>query len=358
MQTTVRFGSFGSWWSSKSSSTQQQTPSTASTSQNISRQQTPAPRQSDTLAIAIPRRQPEVNYEADYLSLLCLPSSPRARAIWGYLVGSPPREQPRVSEIPGIRDMSSQQLERLWLNKVRKWHPQSSNPHAHYRRANPHEFDELRQLLDAGVRVDASDRYGRNAVMIAASSGHLSLMEFLHAEGANLHATDQEGFNAMHDAASGAHQVADGEEDPHNQIAEFLLDNEVAHDLSGGRRAKKTPFIIAARNGNIPLMKMLKAKGIDMETVTGYGAQAIHEAVSNNQTEAVKLLKEFGADLNAPNTQTGYRPAHTAAEMGNEPMLRLLYDLGASMRLPNNDGALPRDLAHRHPEIWKLGFMY
>ena len=252
--------------------------------------------------------------------------------------------------------MSPQQLERLWLNKVRKWHPQSSNPHAHYRRANPHEFDELRQLLEAGVHVDTSDRYGKTAAMIAAGKGHLPLLEFLLDEGANLHATDRDGFNTLHDAASGVYNVAENEEEPHNQVVEFLLEQNVAHDEPAGN-FQRTPFATAARRGNIPLMKMLHAKGIDLEAVSRNGDQAIHEAVAENQTAAVMLLKEFEADLNARNTKNGNRPAHIAAYMSNEPMLRLLYKQGASMRLPNDKGELPRQLV-RDPQIMTLGYLY
>lgn len=341
MQPTVRFGYFGNFWNTKNT---QQTPSPPLSPQRASRPSSPiSPSTSE---------QPPAD--------IFLPSFGSAVAIWNYLFstpGSPSTESATPSRTtPPLNTLPMEQREKQWLQKVRTWKPQSTNPHAHYRRANPHEFAELKQFLESGVDVNATDRYSKNALMMAARTGYLPLVEFLFAQGANLHATDKDGYNALHEAASAAYKVEDGEENPHNQVAEFLLDKQVAPDLPAGLM-RNTPLFLAAKNGNIPLLKMLKAKGADLGAANRNGDAPIHGAVSGNQQSAVKVLIDLGADVDTPNTRNGDRPAHKAARMSNLEMLKLLYLNEGSMRLPNSDGQLPRDLI-RDPQLARLGFLY
>ena len=55
----------------------------------------------------------------------------------------------------------------------------------------------VRDLLDRGADVDARDRYGQTALMIAAHAGHREVVEALIAHGANLNTTAKYGLSAL-----------------------------------------------------------------------------------------------------------------------------------------------------------------
>jgi ankyrin repeat protein len=57
-------------------------------------------------------------------------------------------------------------------------------------------------LLDAGAPIDARDRRGRTALMIAAERGHAEIVELLLARGADRALADKDGKRAVDLAAS------------------------------------------------------------------------------------------------------------------------------------------------------------
>ena len=55
----------------------------------------------------------------------------------------------------------------------------------------------MRALLARGTDVDALDRYGQTALMLAAQAGHRQVVETLVAHGANLDVTAKYGLSAL-----------------------------------------------------------------------------------------------------------------------------------------------------------------
>jgi len=55
----------------------------------------------------------------------------------------------------------------------------------------------VRDLLERGVDVDARDRYGQTALMLAAHAGHREVIEALIAHRANLNVTAKFGLSAL-----------------------------------------------------------------------------------------------------------------------------------------------------------------
>lgn len=108
-------------------------------------------------------------------------------------------------------------------------------------------------LLERGTDVDARDRYGQTALMLAAHAGHREVVETLIAHRANLNITAKFGLNAlMLSLVAGHAEVA--------RIlakagADLSLQGTGAPGFSG-----KTAYDLAAERGMLELSVELKPK--------------------------------------------------------------------------------------------------
>ena len=110
-----------------------------------------------------------------------------------------------------------------------------------------------------------------------------------------------------------------------------------------------TPLHLAAFFGRVPAVRLLIARGADLETPSrnqqfAGDARPLHSAVAAQQREVAAVLLEAGADPNA-RQHGGFTPLLAAAQSGNAELVELLLRHGAdqSARLP--DGRSAQDLA-------------
>ena len=77
------------------------------------------------------------------------------------------------------------------------------------------------------------------------------------------------------------------------------------------------PLHIACRKGYLEIVEVLVQHGadIDARTEDPRGVSRLHEAMSNNQIDAVKYLIDYGVNVNIFDG-SGFSPLHTAAEHG------------------------------------------
>lgn len=62
---------------------------------------------------------------------------------------------------------------------------------------NRADVEDVRDLLDQGADVDARNRHGQTALMLAAHAGHLEVVSVLVAHRANLNTTAKYGLSAL-----------------------------------------------------------------------------------------------------------------------------------------------------------------
>ena len=62
---------------------------------------------------------------------------------------------------------------------------------------NRGDVQEVNNLLDQGANVDARNRHGQTALMLAAHTGHCEVVAVLVAHGANLNTTAKYGLSAL-----------------------------------------------------------------------------------------------------------------------------------------------------------------
>jgi hypothetical protein len=117
------------------------------------------------------------------------------------------------------------------------------------------------------------------------------------------------------------------------------LDPEFVADRVG------TGLMIAAWEGNIPMMELFVSRGADVNRANRVGEQALMHAAWKGQIEAVRWLLERGARINQ--TGQGWSALHYAAFAGHDGVVRLLLERGADINARAPNGASPLMMAAR-----------
>ncbi len=225
------------------------------------------------------------------------------------------------------------------------------------------------RLIKAGAGVNdvMQPKRGGKAMtplLLAVENGHFELAVELLKAGAN--PNDQPaGYGALH-AISWVRKPIRGDGDPpprgSGELSSLEFTRElVAHGADVNLRLAKgesgrgrfnttgsTPFLLASRTGDVPLMKLLlelKAaptipnadKSPPLLAAAGVGALADGDeaaATEDEATLAVKLLLELGADVNAVD-DNGETAMHGAAYQSLPKLVQLLAERGASVKVWN-----------------------
>ncbi len=243
--------------------------------------------------------------------------------------------------------------------------------------------DAVRALLEAGANVndtirptateaaeagsaDAPARRGRpdgtSALVIAVTNAHFSLARYLVERGADPNAADQ-GWSALHQLAY-TRRPNSGKGMPPVQMidrldtlefARFLLENGADLNTRQTRRFNNgernnlnrvgaTPYLLAAKHADVPLMRLLADHGADTRQATegdasplmvaaGVGIFNLGESAGTNEEafEAVKLAYDLGDRSVDAADAKGYTALHGAALRGANPIVQFLADKGANL---------------------------
>lgn len=101
--------------------------------------------------------------------------------------------------------------------------------------------------------------------------------------------------------------------------------------LDAANAAGETPLMMAALRGNLAAVRALLDKGVPARRE---GWSALHYAATGPSADAVQLLLERGAEIDA-RSPNGSTPLMMAARYGSEASVVLLLQRGADRRLRN-----------------------
>jgi ankyrin repeat protein len=237
-------------------------------------------------------------------------------------------------------------------------------------------------LVAAGAELDAADPNGMTPLMMALTNNKLPVARLLVEKGADVRAADAYGRTPLWaaveirnlDLRSGATENG-VDRDAALQIITLLLDRGVdvnarvtafppqrRHMLGLGSLewvdfTGQTAFIRAAQSADVPVMKLLVARGADPALATRNGTTALMVAAGVNwvigQTfsespahwlEPVRLCLELGGDVNAVN-EMGLAAVHGAANRGSDDIIEFLAQKGAKLNVPDKHGRTPYNWA-------------
>jgi uncharacterized protein len=140
----------------------------------------------------------------------------------------------------------------------------------------------------------------------------------------------------------------------HIECVEIALDHGVAPDapLRGwGDR----PMSWAAREGDLPLIRLLLKAGADVNITGDTGETALHAAVEAGEFEAARLLLSKGARAKCADRR-GETPLMIAAASGQTALVNTLLRHGAPVSAWNAKGetAISQARAGKHDEIARI----
>lgn len=115
-----------------------------------------------------------------------------------------------------------------------------------------------------------------------------------------------------------------------------------------------TGLMIAAWEGNIPMMALFLSRGADIHKTNRFGEQALMHAAWKGRLEAVRWLLDRGARVNRDGRE--WSALHYAVFAGHEAVARLLIERGADVnaRAPNGSTVLMMAAREGHEGLARM----
>lgn len=147
------------------------------------------------------------------------------------------------------------------------------------------------QTLDENpYAIHASNEYGITPLHCAASKGHTDMIDFLVTRGADINARSISGVTPLHYATRETNIT----ETTMRLLIHYGAD-VIVSDKNGITPLHSIVYTVCTSNGDIGLMRLLLACGADVNAQNNWGLKPLHTAKCYNHTEAIALLRAYGA---------------------------------------------------------------
>ncbi|MHA7840678.1 MAG: ankyrin repeat domain-containing protein [Gammaproteobacteria bacterium] len=180
-----------------------------------------------------------------------------------------------------------------------------------------------------GCDIDSRGQFGRTAFLLAAQKGQLEILQLLQEKGANIHAVDENGDNALHLGLLYSGNIS---------MVRWLLDL-AEYDVESCGQFKRTAFLCAAQKGQLEVLRLLEEKKVDVHVVDYNGNNALHLAsmYPGDVSTVDWLLTLEGCDIDSRG-QFGRTAFLLAAQKGQLEILQLLQKRGANTHVIDESG--------------------
>jgi ankyrin repeat protein len=223
--------------------------------------------------------------------------------------------------------------------------------------ADDRDIGSVQRLLKSGANIEAKNRQGSTALIIAAASGNTVMVKFLLENGANVAASDNyhetaliqaarvgaaDSVVALLGASSGVKEKNEAlfaATEAGGPVVVISEDAEAKPNKQDGRAATEAP-----EPPWVSTVRVLLDSGADLEARDEDGETPLIRAASYGQTDIFRLLLQRGANLNARDKNGMTALIAAACECAVATMnstydiVRMLLEKGANANSSTRDG--------------------
>ncbi|KAL8825434.1 MAG: hypothetical protein Q9170_007792 [Blastenia crenularia] len=192
-------------------------------------------------------------------------------------------------------------------------------------------MSRLQVLLEEGADVNAKDVGGWTALILAAENGYVEAVEMLLRNGADVDISGRRSWSALHWAASHGELM----------VVQLLVKNGANINANKNGWA---PILLAAKKGYMAVVEFLTENGADANSEDYHGRRALHWAAEHGQTTMARLLLDNGANPNAID-RWGRTALLWAIENKQQEVALQLINIGTDLELKTLDGSTALHLA-------------
>jgi ankyrin repeat protein/beta-lactamase regulating signal transducer with metallopeptidase domain len=222
---------------------------------------------------------------------------------------------------------------------------ETNSPQTLHEAAAAGDLEQVNKLLAQGADVHAKDEDGRTPLHRAAWYARKDVAEVILTRGANVNEADGSGQTPLHLAVQFGAKF----------VPEFLLARGA--QINARDKAGNMPLHIAAGVSSVSgdLLELLIAKGADVKARNEAGQTPLHRVSMIGRGNkrlglAAELLLAHGAEVDAED-QSGCTPLHFAVEDANKELVDFLVAKGADVKTTAAGGTT---LLHRAVESGQL----
>jgi len=186
------------------------------------------------------------------------------------------------------------------------------------------------------------DGEGLTLLHHAARVGHLKIVEYLVACGADINKQDHSGFTPLYEASLHGYQ----------SIMSFLLSKGADVNLQDAHGRTVLHILCEKGNQDGAVLCLIEGKNVDLNKVDMFDRAALHWACKTGLEDFARILLGMGADVHLK-TKGGDTALHWASYNGYGGICKLLLEKGASPTAVNNKNELPNQIAKTN-QIEKL----
>jgi ankyrin repeat protein len=214
------------------------------------------------------------------------------------------------------------------------------------REGNLREMEKNVQVFGLGTGIFNHKNSGKAIIHAAAEGGHVEIMAWLKARGANIRLKSDgivdEGSEPIHLAAINGKLEA----------VKWLVGQGADINAKGSFGCTPVHFAVGVYRGDeskthytvrLAMIKWLKERGADINAKDDLGYTPMYCAIKSGQLEIAEWLKNNGANIQATDSDGGTL-MHTAAEYGKVKTMEWLKQEGLDVNAKNNKGKTPLDM--------------
>lgn len=212
-------------------------------------------------------------------------------------------------------------------------HPQNEKPLLHLAVINK-KYRAMAILLNNKADINQIDDEGGTALHRAVAIGNREAVRILLERNAVVDMPSNENVTALYIAAQNGNI----------EILQRLLECKANTEICS--KSGYTPLHIAAKKGNWEIVLILLKNGADVHAKTEDGETPLYLACQAKcDPKLIKLILEYGADVNVQSTVDKYTPLHIASAYGTSTIVNMLIHAGAHVNVHTKANLTPFHIA-------------